>query len=104
MLATRVGHSDFCRLADATRSRSWQTVQRPSTRSLPGPPGSATGVADAAGVVGPKFVARYATTISAPRAFNCAPRGTLFETWRFQPSPPPRTDLITLSGWHSRQT
>src|SRR5260370_9022430 len=93
MLATRAGHSDFCRLADATRSRSWQAVQRASTRSLPAPLGSATGVADAAGVVGPKLAAREAVTRSAPRAVHWAPPVTILLTCPLQPSPPSPIDL-----------
>src|SRR5258707_1359545 len=45
MLATTVSQSRFCRLTTVTRSRLWQTAQRVSTSSLPGPLGSAAAVA-----------------------------------------------------------
>ena len=54
MLATTVSQSRFCRLTTVTRSRLWQTAQRVSTSSLPGPLGSAAAVA--AGAPGPKLV------------------------------------------------
>src|SRR5215510_15156309 len=44
MLATTVSQSRFCRLTTVTRSRLWQTAQRVSTSSLPGPLGSAAAV------------------------------------------------------------
>src|SRR5215510_4020303 len=54
MLATTVSQSRFCRLTTVTRSRLWQTAQRVSTSSLPGPLGSAAAVA--AGAPGPKLL------------------------------------------------
>src|SRR5215831_1725620 len=62
-------------LTTVTRSRLWQTAQRVSTSSLPGPPGSAAAVA--AGAPGPKLVMRYWMTASASRGVNCAPRSTM---------------------------
>src|SRR5215475_6053162 len=75
MLATTVSQSRFCRLTTVTRSRLWQTAQRVSTSSLPGPLGSAAAVA--AGAPGPKLVMRYWMTVSASRGVNCAPRSTV---------------------------
>ena len=72
-----------------TRSRPWQTAQRVSTSSLPGPLGSATDRLPAA-APGPKLVVRYWMTVSASRGVNCAPRSTMLWTWRFHPTGPSR--------------
>src|SRR6516225_718604 len=65
ILATTVSQSRFCRLTTVTRSRLWQTAQRVSTSSLPGPLGSAAAVA--AGAPGPKLVMRYCDGVGLAR-------------------------------------
>ena len=55
MLVTMTGHAPCWRLTVAMRSRSWHRPQRVSTRSLPCPSGSVTGLAGGKLAPGPRL-------------------------------------------------